>query len=263
MKIVVCIKQVPDTMDVRIDPVTNTLMRDGVPSILNPFDEFAIEEGLQIRERCGGTVTAMTMGPPQADEVLRVALAMGVDDVVLLSDRAFAGSDTLATSYTLAKGIRKIGGVDLVITGKQAIDGDTAQVGPGIAARLGFTQLTYVSKLESIDADRKKIVIERLLDGGRERLEANLPALLAVIKDINVPRQPSILKKKKARRAEIPVLGANDIDADETKIGQNGSPTWVDSIFSPQQKSGGEIFQGEADELAGRIADLLLEMKLP
>ena len=262
MKIVVCIKQVPDTMDVRIDPVTNTLMRDGVPSILNPFDEFALEEGLQIRERCGGTVTAITMGPPQADEVLRVALAMGVDDIALLSDRAFAGSDTLATSYTLAKGIKKIGGVDLVITGKQAIDGDTAQVGPGIAARLGFTQLTYVSKVENIDTDGKKIIVERLLDGGRERLEANLPALMAVVKDINVPRQPSILKMKKARRSEIPVLGATDIDADEAKIGQNGSPTWVDSIFSPQQKSGGEIFQGEADELAGRITDLLLDMKL-
>ena len=262
MKIVVCIKQVPDTMDVRIDPVTNTLMRDGVPSILNPFDEFAIEEGLQIREKCGGTVTAITMGPPQADDVLRIALAMGVDDVVLLSDKAFAGSDTLATSYTLSKGIKKIVGVDLVITGKQAIDGDTAQVGPGIAARLGFTQLTYVSKVENIDTNRKKIIVERLLDGGREHTEADLPALLTVVKDINVPRQPSILKMKKARRAEIPVWGAKEIEADEAKIGQSGSPTWVERIFSPEQKSGGEVLQGEAEELAGRIVELLLEMKL-
>jgi electron transfer flavoprotein beta subunit len=137
MNIVVCVKQVPDTMDVRIDPKTNTLVRDGVPSILNPFDEFAIEEGLRIKERFGGTVTVITMGPPQASEILRTALAMGADAVALLSDRAIAGSDTLATSYTLSRGVAKVGNVDLVITGKQAIDGDTAQVGPGIAARLG------------------------------------------------------------------------------------------------------------------------------
>ncbi|MCE5250341.1 electron transfer flavoprotein subunit beta/FixA family protein [bacterium] len=262
MKIVVCIKQVPDTMDVRIDPVTNTLVRAGVPSILNPFDEFAIEEGLRIREKCGGTVTAVTMGPPQADEILRVALAMGVDDVALISDRAFAGSDTLATSYTLSRGIGKIGGVDIVITGKQAIDGDTAQVGPGIAARLGLSQLTYVSKVEDIDLEKKTITVERLLDGGRERVQADLPVLMAVVKDINVPRQPSILKMKKARGAQIPLWKAQDIDADENQIGQNGSPTWVERIFSPEQKSGGDVFSGEADECAARITELLLEMKL-
>ena len=262
MKIVVCIKQVPDTMDVRIDPVTNTLMRDGVPSILNPFDEFAIEEGLQIREKCGGSVTALTMGPPQADDILRTALAMGVDDVVLLSDRAFAGSDTLATSYAISKGIETIGDVDIVITGKQAIDGDTAQVGPGIASRLGFTQLTYVSKVEDINPDTGKITVERLLDGGRERVESKLPALLAVVKDINVPRKPSILKMKKARGAQIPVWGVEDIHADTALTGQNGSPTWVERVFSPEQKSGGEIYKGETDELAGRLSELLLEMKL-
>lgn len=261
MKIVVCIKQVPDTMDVRIDPVTNTLVREGVPSILNPFDEFAIEEGLKIREKCGGTVTVVTMGPPQADEVLRLALAMGADEVVLISDRAFAGSDTLATSYTLSRAIEKIGDVDVVITGKQAIDGDTAQVGPGIAGRLGLAQLTYVSKVESIEPDHGKIVVERLLDGGRERVDANLPVLLAVVKDINVPRQPSILKMKKARSAVIPIWNADDIEADRSQIGQNGSPTWVDRIFSPEFKSGGEIFRGEAEELAGRIAELLIELK--
>jgi len=261
MKIVVCVKQVPDTMDVRIDPATNTLMREGVPSILNPFDEFALEEGLQLREKCGGTVTALTMGPPQADDVLRLALAMGVDDVVLLSDRAFAGSDTLATAYTLAKGIEKIGDVDIVITGKQAIDGDTAQVGPGIAGRLGLTQLTYVAKVEDIDAEKGKMTVDRLLDGGHERVEASLPAMLAVVKDINVPRQPSILKKKKARNAVIPIWSAEDIGADPDMIGQNGSPTWVERIFSPELVSGGEIYEGDADDLAGRLAELLIEMK--
>jgi len=261
MNIVVCIKQVPDTADVRIDPETNTLVREGVPSIINPFDEFAIEEGLQIREQCGGTVTVLTMGPPQADDVLRTALAMGVDKVALLSDRAFAGSDTLATSYTLSKGIEKVGDVHLVIAGKQAIDGDTAQVGPGIAQRLGLTQLTYVTKVDSVDDVAGTIIVDRLIDGGIEKVEAKLPAMMAVVKDINSPRKPSLLKKKKARNAEIPVWGADDIGADPNRIGQKGSPTWVEKIFTPEQKSGGEIFEGDSDELAVKIADVILEMK--
>ena len=262
MNIVVCIKQVPDTTDVKIDPETNTLVREGVPSIINPFDEFAIEEGLRIREKCGGKVTVITMGPPQADDILRTSLAMGVDEVALLSDRTFAGSDTLATSYTLSKGIEKIGDVGLVITGKQAIDGDTAQVGPGIANRLGFTQLTYVSKVEEVNPEEAKIIVERLVDGGCERVEGKLPALLTVVKDINVPRQPSILRMKKARNAEIPNWGADDLNVDPEKIGQKGSPTWVEKIFSPEQKSGGEIYKGEAEEIAVRIVEILNEMAL-
>lgn len=261
MNIVVCIKQVPDTMDVRIDPMTNTLVRDGVPSILNPFDEFALEEGIRLKERFGGRVTAITMGPPQATEILRTALAMGVDDVALVSDRAVAGSDTLATSYTLSKAVEKVGDVDIVITGKQAIDGDTAQVGPGIASRLDLTQLTYVSKVETIDAASGTITVERLLDGGRERVEGKLPVLLTVVKGINVPRQPSILKMKKARNAEIPVWKVADIDADPEQTGQNGSPTWVERIFSPEHKSGGEVYTGEPEEIAGRLAELILELK--
>jgi len=260
MNIVVCIKQVPDSMDVRVDPETGTLVREGVPAILNPFDEFALEEGLQIRGKVGGTVTALTMGPPQADDVLRTALGMGVDKAVLLSDRAFAGSDTLATSYTLAKGIEHVGDVDVVITGKQAIDGDTAQVGPGIASRLGFTQLTYVSKVENIDPGSGTITVERLLDGGRERVEAKLPVMLAVVKDINVPRKVSILKMKKARNVEIPTWGASEIGVDPELIGQKGSPTWVERVFSPEQKSGGEIVQADNDECADRITDLVLDL---
>ena len=259
MKIVVCVKQVPDTMDVRIDPETNTLIREGVPSILNPFDEYAIEEGLRIREKYGGKIIVITMGPPQAVDILRTALAMGVDEVVLLSDMAFAGSDTLATSYTLSRGVEKIGDVDIVITGKQAIDGDTAQVGPGIATRLGFSQLTYVCKVESIDFEAGNITVERLLDGGRERTEAQLPALMTVVKEINVPRQPSILKMKKARNAEIPVWGANDIDADSEKLGQTGSPTWVEEIFSPKQKNRGEIIEGEVEEVSGNLIEIMLK----
>ena len=259
MNIAVCVKQVPDTTDIQIDPETNTLVREGVPSILNPFDEFAIEEGLRIREKYGGKVTVITMGPPQADDVLRTALAMGVDEVALLSDMAFAGSDTLATSYALSKSIEKIGGVNLVITGKQAIDGDTAQVGPGIASRLGFSQLTYVSRVEDINVDYGKIIVDRLLDGGIERVEAQLPALLTVVKDINVPRQPSILKMKKARNAEIPVRSAQDIEAEPDRIGHDGSPTWVEKIFSPEQKKRGEIFKGESDEVSRHLVDVILQ----
>ena len=258
MNIAVCIKQVPDTMDVKIDPKTNTLVRDGVPSILNPFDEFAIEEGVQLREKFGGTVTAITMGPPQAEEVLRTALAMGVDKVILLSDRAFAGSDTLATSYTLSKAIEKLGEIDLVITGKQAIDGDTAQVGPGIAARLESAQLTYVSKVEDVNPDEGTMIVHRLLDGGTERVESKLPALLTVVKDINQPRKPSILKMKKARNAEIPVWGADDIGADPDQLGQTGSPTWVEHIFSPEQKSEGEMISGDPEEAVATILDAIL-----
>ncbi len=257
MKIVVCVKQVPDTMDVRIDSETNTLIREGVPSILNPFDEYAIEEGIQLKENYGGSVTVITMGPPQADDVLRTSLAMGVDDVILISDRAFAGSDTLATSYTLAKVIEKIGDVDIVLTGKQAIDGDTAQVGPGIAARLDYTQLTYISRIESVDLNAGEMVAERLLDGGRERVRANLPALLTVIKGINVPRKPSLLKMKKARNAEIPVWGAADIKADPDSLGQKGSPTWVEKIFSPEQKSRGEMIEGDCDEAVAVLVDII------
>ncbi|MFC1485742.1 electron transfer flavoprotein subunit beta/FixA family protein [Candidatus Latescibacterota bacterium] len=259
MNIVVCVKQVPDTADVRIDPQTNTLVREGVPSILNPFDEFAIEEALRIREQIGGKVTVITMGPPQAVEVLRTALAMGADEVALISDRAFAGSDTLATSYTLARAVEKIGSVGLVITGKQAIDGDTAQVGPGIASRLGITQLTYVSKVDAVIPDAGEIVVERLLDGGREWVRGKLPALLTVVKDINVPRKPSILKMKKARNAEIPVWGCAELDADPGQVGQEGSPTWVEKIFTPELKSQGEMLSGDTETAAVRLVDAVLK----
>ena len=259
MNIVVCVKQVPDTADVRIDPKTNTLVREGVPSILNPFDEFAVEEALRIREQVGGNVTVISMGPPQAAEVLKTALAMGADEVALISDRAFAGSDTLATSYTLSRAVEKIGGVELVITGKQAIDGDTAQVGPGIASRLGMTQLTYVSKVESVAPDAGEIVVERLLDGGRERVRGKLPALLTVVKDINVPRKPSILKMKKARAAEIPVWGCAELDVDTGQVGQEGSPTWVEKIFTPEVKSQGEMVGGDVETAAGKLVDAVLK----
>jgi electron transfer flavoprotein beta subunit len=262
VKIAVCVKQVPETTDVKINPETNTLIREGVQSITNPFDEFAIEEALLTKEKYGGEVHVISMGPPQAVDVLRNALAVGSDKVYLVSDRAFAGADTLATAYTLAKTIEMIGGVDLVICGKQAIDGDTAQVGPGIATRLGIPQLTYVAKVKEIDLANKKIVVERMLENGREIVQATLPALITVIKDINEPRLPSLLGIKKAAKVQIPTLTAKDIAVDENRIGLKGSPTWVTKIFSPEARGGGEILKGELPEVVSLLVDKLMESKL-
>ncbi len=257
----VCVKQVPDTTDVKINPETNTLIREGVASITNPFDEFAIEEGLRTKEKFGGEVHVITMGPPQAIEVLRNALAVGCDKVYLVSDRAFAGADTLATAYTLAKTIESIGGADLIFCGKQAIDGDTAQVGPGIATRLGIPQLTYVCKVREIQPDQKKIVVERLLENGKEVVESSLPALITVVKDINEPRLPSLLGIKKAAKVQIPTLTAKDIQADENRIGLKGSPTWVTRVFTPEARGGGELLKGELTEVVPLLVEKLMETK--
>jgi electron transfer flavoprotein beta subunit len=262
VKIAVCIKQVPDSTEVKINPETNTLVREGVASITNPFDEFAVEEALLTKEKYGGEIHVITMGPPQAVEILRNALAVGADKVYLVSDRAFAGADTLATAYTLAKTIEKIGGADLVICGKQAIDGDTAQVGPGIATRLGIPQLTYVAKVREIDLAKKKIVVERMLENGREVVEASLPVLITVVKDINEPRLPSLLGIKKAAKAQIPTLTAAEIGVDENKAGLKGSPTWVSKIFSPEARGGGEVLKGELTEVVPLLVEKLMESKL-
>ncbi len=261
MKIAVCLKQVPETTEVKINPQTNTLMREGVASITNPFDEFALEEGLLTKEKYGGEVHVMSMGPPQAIEILKNALAVGADKVYLLSDPAFAGADTLATAYTLAKTIEKIGGVDLVICGKQAIDGDTAQVGPGIATRLGIPQLTYVAKVREIDPAKKKIVVERMLENGREVVECSLPVVITVMKDINEPRLPSLLGIKKAAKATIPTWTAKEIGVDENRVGLKGSPTWVWKVFSPESRGGGEILKGEPTETVPLLVKKLMDSK--
>lgn len=261
MKIVACIKQVPDTTEVKINPQTNTLIREGVASISNPFDDFALEEALLTKEKYGGEVYAISMGPPQAIEVLRNALAVGADKAYLISDKAFAGADTLATAYTLAKTIEWIGDVDLIICGKQAIDGDTAQVGPGIATRLGIPQLTYVCKVREINLEKKKIVVERMLEAGREVVESSLPALITVVKDINEPRLPSLIGIKKAAKAQIPILTPKDIPVDENKIGLKGSPTWVVKVFTPEARGGGEILKGELTEVVPLLVDKLMATK--
>jgi electron transfer flavoprotein beta subunit len=251
MKIVVCIKQVPDVADVRIDPETNTLVREGVPSIVNPFDMYAIEEAIRLKERFGGEVIVMTMGPPQAEAALRDAVSMGADAAVLVSDRAFAGSDTLATSYTLAMAIRKIDSVDLVICGKQAIDGDTAQVGPGIAENLQWGFAAYVRKIEEVDDQEMRL--ERLMDDGYDCLRTPLPAVITVVKEINEPRLPSLKGKMKAKKLQIPVWDAEAIGADPERLGLKGSPTKVWKIFTPEFRRRGEILQGEPAEQVERL----------
>ncbi len=259
MDIVVCIKQVPDTTEVRINPETNTLIREGVPSIINPFDENAIEEALRLRDKHGGKVTVITMGPPQAAEALRQAIAMGADEVFLISDKAFAGSDTWATSYTLASAIKKIAGYDVVLCGKQAIDGDTAQVGPGIAEWLDIPQVTFAVKIE---LDGGKAKIERLLEEANEIVEAPLPCVITVVKQINEPRLPSLKGMMKAKKTEIKVLSAQEIEADQTITGLKGSPTRVIKIFAPPAKGSGEVLQGSTDEMVSNLVLKLRERKI-
>ena len=258
MHFVVCIKQVPDTHDVKINPETNTLMREGVEAIINPFDMYAIEEALRLRDSMGGTVTALTMGPPQAESALREAIAMGVNEGILVSDRAFAGSDTWATSYTLSKALEKIGDYSVILFGKQASDGDTAQVGPGVATHLDLPQITYVRKVEELEETR--IVAERLLESGYEAIESPLPCILTVVKEINEPRLPSLKGKMAARKAEIVTWGAADIEADPDKLGLDGSPTKVVKIFTPPAREGGEMLEGEPNEIAILLADKLRDV---
>lgn len=263
MRIVVCIKQVPSTeAKVQMDPVKGTLIREGVESIVNPFDEYAIEEGIRLREIYGGEVIVISMGPPQAKDALKSALAMGADRAVLLSDRAFAGSDTLATSYTLSLGIKNIGHVDLVICGKQATDGDTAQVGPGIAQRLGLRQLTYVSKIREIDTEGKKITAELLTDSGTQVVSAVMPALITVVKDINEPRIPNIFSIKKAARSEIPVWSVADLGGDPKDFGFDGSPTQVIRIFTPPAREGGRVIEGEVPDSVAELLKALTEQHI-
>lgn len=259
MHFVCCIKQVPDTADVKIDPDTNTLVRAGVESMANPYDIVALEEAVRLRERYGGRVTAISMGPPQAGLCLREAFAMGADETILLSDRSFAGADTLATSYTLSQAIRRLDRevpVNLVLCGKQAIDGDTAQTGPGIATRLGYTQLTYVIEVEWIDPDARKIRVRRQVEGGIEIVEGRLPALLSVELELAEPRRASLPLMIRSLRSAFQVWDAAAIGAELNRVGIKGSPTWVKGISSPPLREGGPLFDGERD-IAGAVTQCL------
>ncbi len=258
MNIIVCIKQVPNTTDVKIDPVTNTLIRDGVESVINPFDTYAIEEGVRLKERFGGKVTVISMGPPQAENALKEAISLGCDEAVLISDRKFAGSDTWATSYTLSCAIRKIAAYDVIICGKQASDGDTAQVGPGISTHLDIPQVTYVKKIEDITANRAKV--ERMTEEGYDVVETPLPCLFTVVKEINTPRIPSLKGMMKAKSAKIAKWNAEDIKADPKSLGLDGSPTRVVKIFTPPARKGGEMLCGEPSDVAKELTELLKDI---
>ena len=255
MNIVVCIKQVPDTSEVKINPETGTLIREGVPSIINPFDMHAIEAGLQIKDKTGSKVTVLTMGPPQAETALRDALSMGADEAVLLSDRAFAGSDTWATSFTLAKAIKKLG-ADIIVCGKQAIDGDTAQVGPETAEFLCIPHISYVRKIE--DVSDKSVRVQRLMDEGYDIVESSLPVLLTVVRELNEPRLPSLKGKMAAKKAGIKKWSSSDIMADENDLGLRGSPTQVKNIFTPDARSGRKLLEGKPEE---QVEELLQELR--
>ncbi len=241
MHSVVCIKQVPDSAQIRVHPVTNTIMRQGVPAIINPYDLFALEEALRLKDRFGGKVTVITMGPPQAEVALRKALSFGADDAILVTDKSFAGADTLATSYALAATIRQIAKespVDMVFTGKQTIDGDTAQVGPGIAKRMDLQLLTYVSRIVSVDQDKREIVVERRAEGGVQVLKTSLPCLITMLEGSNQMRFGTMPDMFRAARYEMKfwdktAAGIEDV----TKIGLKGSPTVVNKVFTPSPRS--------------------------
>ena len=255
MKIIVCIKQVPDAKDVRLDPETNTLAREGVQSIMNPYDQHAVEEAVRLKEQLGGEVTVLSMGPPQAEEVLRQAISCGADRGVLISDRAFAGADTWATSYTLAKAIEKIGDFDLILCGKQAIDGDTAQVGPGLAIQLDIPFITCIQKVR--EASDQELTMERMMDDGYDVVAVQYPALITVVKDLNEPRVPSLKGKMKSKKAEILMLSAEDVGADPAKIGLAGSPTQVVDVFPPPPRGERAMLTGSIDEQVEQLVTKL------
>ena len=258
MNMVVCIKQVPGTTEIKIDPETNTLVRQGVPSIINPFDCYALEEAVRLRERCGGKVTVISMGPPQAEEALRETISLGADEAILLSDRALAGSDTWATSYVLSRAIAKIADYDVIICGRQTLDGDTGQVGPGLSEMLGIPFVAYVSRVEEIRDGY--IRVQRMVEEGYETIEMALPAVITVVKEINVPRLPSLRGSMKAKTAEIPVWSAEDIGVEGDKAGIAGSPTRVVRVFFPQRERKSEMLQGSTEEQIDQLVQKLEEI---
>jgi electron transfer flavoprotein beta subunit len=259
LNIIICIKQVPETQEVRLDPVTHTLKREGIAAIINPFDLYALEEALRVKDSQGSTVTLLTMGPPQAEAALREALGFGADAAVLLSDRAFAGADTWATALTLAKAIDKLGGADLILCGKQAIDGDTAQVGPMLATILDIPYVAWARKLAF--NDRGTVTVERLLDHGYDAVESSLPALVTVVKEINEPRVPSFKAKLKAKKEIIPVWGLADLNLSAQEVGLSGSFTQVVKVFPPPSRGTPEILTGAPEELAARLWQRLKVLK--
>ena len=256
VNIIIPIKQVPETSNVKMDKETGTMIRDGVETVINPLDLYAIESGIRLKEERGGKITVCTMGPPSAGKVLKEAIAMGCDEGILISDKRFAGADTYATSYTLSQAIKMIGVYDLVIAGERATDGDTGQVGPGIAAWLDIPLATYVSKI--YDVNERSLTVERLVEDGYQVLELPLPALITVVKAIGVPRLPTLRGKKRARATDISVFSTENMNLDHNAIGLKGSPTRVVKIDYPQVARKGKIITVDGDDgLEHALNDLL------
>ncbi|TXT43739.1 MAG: electron transfer flavoprotein subunit alpha/beta-like protein [Spirochaetes bacterium] len=256
MNILAAIKQVPDTDKVRMDPDSGTMIRAGVDTIVNPLDLYALEAALKLREEHGGTITVLTLGPPSAERALREALSMGCDAGVLVTDKAFAGSDTWATSYALSLAVKKLGGFDLILAGERATDGDTGQVGPGLAAWLDVPVATYVGSIES--SGETEIVVRRLVEEGYQRLRLKLPCLATVVKEIGTPRLPTLRGKKFARSSMIRALNAKDLDAEEGFLGLRGSPTKVSKIFYPKVAREGVMLRAGDEAEAEKAADGLM-----
>ena len=258
MKIVVCIKQVPDTTEVKLDPKTNTLIRDGVPSIINPDDKAGIEAALTLKEQLGGTVTVVCMGPPQADVALREALAMGCDYTILMSDRAFSGSDTYATAHVIAAGLKTLD-YDLIITGRQAIDGDTAQVGPQIAEQLGIPQVSYAAEVKT--AEDGAVVVKRQFEDRYQLLKVKTPCLVTALSELAQPRYMTVSGIVNAYNKEVRVLTFEDVknNLNPDFIGLKGSPTNVKQSFTKQVKGAGTVINVSADEAVKTIMDKLIE----
>jgi electron transfer flavoprotein beta subunit len=258
MHIVVCIKQVPDSAQIRIHPVTNTIMRQGVPAIINPYDLFSLEEALRIRDQTGARVTVLCMGPPMAEQALRKALSLGATDAVLLTDRKFAGSDTLATSFALVSAINKLSAeepVDMVFCGKQTVDGDTAQVGPGISTRLGLQQLTYIEKVEKVDMEKREITVHRRSEGGVQVLKTSLPCMITMLEGTNQIRFGSMDDMFRAARYKLNMWSKDDTNCDETKVGLKGSPTVVSKVFVPKPRAEkSKMIEGDTPEAQAQAA---------
>ena len=258
MRIIVCIKQVPSTNEVHLDPVTGTIQRDGRQSVTNPYDTFALEEAVRLKERYGGEVLVLSMGIPAVEDLLRDAVSRGADRGLLMSDRAFAGADTLATSYTLSLGVRKLGPFDLILCGKMAIDGDTAQIGPELAENLGLPHVADVTAI--LSADEGTLVCERERSGARETVRVQLPALLTIRKDINMPRMPSIAGVRRGMEAPVEIVGAKDAGADPGRTGLDGSPTQVVRTFAPERNREAAVIEGTPAEQAAAIEAILGEV---
>jgi electron transfer flavoprotein beta subunit len=255
VNIIVCLKQVPGTTEVKINPETNSLIREGIENIINPFDTYALEEGVRLREKHGGRVTVLTMGPPQAEAALREAISLGADEAILLSDRAFAVADTWATAYTLSRATVKIEAYDLIICGRQTIDGDTGQVGPELAEMLDIPFIAYVSHIEEIKG--KYLRVTRMVEEGHEVIETTLPAVITVAKEINVPRLPSLRGMMKSKSAAITTWTLADLDANPDKVGLAGSSTQVIKVFFPQRVHQAEMLSGNLEQQVATLVDRL------